>query len=51
MKKIVQDSNGILDARKDTRKGRHLGANKKEIAEYKTFLIQAPANYIVHVEG
>jgi hypothetical protein len=53
-RKLVEDINDILelDAREDTRKGDmpNPGANKKEVAEYKSFLIQAPADYIEHVE-
>ncbi|KAI8883742.1 hypothetical protein K501DRAFT_86912 [Backusella circina FSU 941] len=53
-RKLVEDTNDILeqDAREDARKNDmpYPGANKKEIAEYKSFLIQAPADYIEHIE-
>lgn len=54
-RKLVQDIKNILinDARDEVKKNEnmpYIGASKKQIAEFKSFLIQAPEEYIDHVE-
>ncbi|CAO0794785.1 unnamed protein product [Mucor circinelloides] len=54
-RKLIEDIENILinDARDEVKKGEgipYIGATKKQIAEYKTFLIQAPEDYVDHIE-
>ncbi|KAI8088403.1 hypothetical protein BDF21DRAFT_413129 [Thamnidium elegans] len=54
-RKLVQDIKNILinDARDEVKKNEtvpYIGATKKEIAEFRSFLIQAPEDYIDHIE-
>ncbi|KAI8974348.1 P-loop containing nucleoside triphosphate hydrolase protein [Pilobolus umbonatus] len=54
-RKLIEDINEILssDVRDEVRKNDsipYVGATKRQIAEFKSFLKQAPADYIDHIE-
>jgi hypothetical protein len=54
-RKLVEDIKNILinDARDEVKKNEtvpYIGATKKQIAEFRSFLVQAPEDYIDHIE-